>query len=231
MKYLKEPKYIIAVGVVLVVVVIGAAAWEKQARIDARTLAPRQVDLAAEERTALEQEIVAAEQELADEDDANDFNAYVKIALARGKLGDREGEAETYRTMNAKYPGNYLSYQNLGVLYQEDKKCDLAREQYLRAIENAPRIPHVYRSIVNLYTYDCQEYVHEIPAVLQGGLAIVPDSVDFMSMMAVYHRDFGNLEDAIHWLELILVFDQENASVLAEVKDLQKRLEAQRTGK
>ncbi|MDO8463535.1 MAG: hypothetical protein Q7S96_04700 [bacterium] len=221
---LNKPRAILAIGAVVFVGIVLLAAHERASQAVARTLTPGDVTLTDVERSALDADIAAAYVELADDDDKNDFNAYVKIALAKEDLGDREGAAAIYRDMNERYAGNYLSFQNLGILYQEDKKCELASEQFLRAIANAPRIAHHYRNIVNLYTYDCPEYVHDIPVVLQDGLAIMPNSVDILSLMAVYHRDFGTIEDAIHWYEFLLVYDQENRTAIDEVRELREQL-------
>lgn len=217
------PKWIAAIGAIVLVGIAVFVVVEKRSQRDDQRLAAGTMTLSEEERRALEQEVVTATQELADADSGNDFNAHVKIALAKEKLGDREGAAAVYRSMNRQYPGNYLSFQNLGMLYQEDKKCDFASEQFRQAIRNAPRIALMYRNFVNLATYDCQQYAQDIPRMLQDGLAVLPDSVDLTSMMAVYHRDFGNVEDAIHWYELLLVFDQSNTAALDELKQLQQR--------
>ena len=218
MRFLKSPKSIIIAGAVVLAAIIGLTIREVVVRRAARTIAPIAVDLAPEKRKTLEESVAKSRAAIAA--NAQDFNAHTVLALALVDLGDREGAAEVYRQMNQRFPGNYLSYQNLGTLYEEAGKYDFAAEQYLIAIQNAPRIPHLYRKIVNLYTYHAKERASDIPRILQKGLNEVPGSIDLMAMMAVYYRDHGQREEAIRWYEHLLVFDQSNTTALEELKQL-----------
>ena len=210
------------VGGVILLILVGFAVREEYLRYRARVIPPYAANL--EEARVKELRAKIAAQEEIIRLNPQGFNPYVELALAKTDLGDREGAAEVYRTMNQRFPGNYLSYQNLGVLYEDAGKYTMAAEQYLLAIANAPRIPHEYRYLVNLYTYKLQERASDIPRILQKGLGENPGSVDLMAMMAVYYRDHGQPEEAIKWYEQLLVFDQENKTALDELKALQAQL-------
>ncbi|MBI4433291.1 tetratricopeptide repeat protein [Candidatus Uhrbacteria bacterium] len=209
-------------GVVVVLALIGVTIRERWERRANRRLAPVPTNLAPERQREVTDQI--AKSEAAIRANPSDFNAYVELALAKEELGDRDGAAETYRTMNQRFPGNYLSFQNLGQLYEDAGKYDLAAEQYLLAINNAPRIAHLYRKIVNLYTYQLKDRASDLPRILQKGLGVTPGSIDLMAMLAVYYRDHGQPEEAIKWYEHLLVFDPKNTAVLTEVKELQAQM-------
>ena len=213
-----SPKLILALGALVLAVLIVLAGREAVVRRRALRIPFAAVNLAPEKSKELQTAI--AEFEGAIRTNAQDFNAHTKLALAKTQLGDRDGAAEVYRMMNQRFPGNYLSFQNLGQLYEDAGKYEMAAEQYLIAIQNAPRIPHEYRYLVNLYTYKLPARASDIPRILQQGLGVMPGSVDLMAMLAVYYRDHGNPEEAIKWYELLLVHDQGNTAVLEELKAL-----------
>lgn len=226
MQFLKSPKFIMISGVVVLAVLIGFAVREEYLRYRARIIPPYAVNL--EESKVKELRAKIAAQEAAIRRNSQDFNAHVELALAKSDLGDREGAAEVYRNMNQRFPRNYLSYQNLGQLYEDAGKYTFAAEQYLIAIANAPRIPHEYRYLVNLYTYKLTERAADIPRILQKGLGENPGSTDLMAMMAVYYRDHGQPEEAIKWYEQLLVFDQNNRTALDELKILKEEVRGKR---
>lgn len=209
-------------GLLVVLVVVGVVIRERLAQREARRLPPVATDLTPDHRRELEEQAAKAAAAIAQ--NPSDFNAHVELALAKADLGDRDAAAETYRTMNQRFPGNYLSFQNLGQLYEDAGKYDLAAEQYLLAINNAPRIAHLYRKIVNLYTYQLKNRASDLPRILQKGLGVMPGSIDLMAMLAVYYRDHGQPEEAIKWFEHLLVFDPKNTAALDEVKALQAKL-------
>ncbi|MFH1099237.1 MAG: hypothetical protein V1723_04975 [Candidatus Uhrbacteria bacterium] len=213
--------FIMGLGAVILAVLIGLVVREQYLRYRARIIPPYAANL--DESKVKELQAKIATQEAAIRQNSQDFNAHVELALAKAELGDRDGAAEVYRMMNQRFPGNYLSYQNLGVLYEEVGKYEMAAEQYLIAIQNAPRIPHEYRYLVNLYTYKLPERASDIPRVLLKGLVENPNSTDLMAMMAVYYRDHGQPEEAIHWYEQLLVFDQNNTTALEELKGLKEQ--------
>jgi tetratricopeptide (TPR) repeat protein len=217
----RSPKSLLTLAALVLLALIVLAGREAVLRRRAYRLPDAAVNLAPEKVKELQQKIV--ENEAAVKKNADDFSAYTNLALAKTELGDRDGAAEVYRTMNQRFPGNYLSFQNLGKLYEDAGKYAFAAEQYLLAIDNAPKIPHLYRNLVNLYTYQYPERASDIPRVLQKGLGIMPGSVDLMSMMAVYYRDHGQPEEAIKWYEQLLVFDQENQAALEELKQLKEK--------
>lgn len=222
MHFLKSPKFILVLGAIVLAALIALVGRETLLQRSARRLPPASANLAPERVRELRERI--AKQEAAIQANVNDFNAHVELALAHVELGDRDGAGEVYRTMNQRFPGNYLSFQNLGMLYEEVGKYEMAAEQFLIAIDHAPRIPHMYRNLVNLYTYHLTSRAEDIPRVLQKGLSIIPGSVDLMAMMAVYYRDHGDLAQAIHWYELLLVHDQGNTTALEELKQLKEQL-------
>ncbi len=215
---LRSPKLILVLGAVVLAALIGLAIRESAIRRASLRLPPVAVNLAPERVEELRKQITENEAEI--ERNRDDFNAYVELALAKSELGDRDGAAEVYRTMNQRFPGNYLSFQNLGKLYEETEKYEMAAEQFLLAIDNAPKIALMYRNLVNLYTYHLPSRAADIPRVLQKGLGVMPGSLDLMAMMAVYYRDHGQPEEAIKWYEQLLVFDQENTTALEELKEL-----------
>lgn len=221
MPSLKSPKTILLLGAVVLLALIALVGREAVLRRQALRLPAAAVNLAPEKLKELQQKI--AESEAAIRKNAEDFSAYTNLALNRTELGDRDGAAEVYRTMNQRFPGNFLSFQNLGKLYEDAGKGAFAAEQYLLAIDNAPKNPHMYRNLVNLYTYHYTERASDIPRVLQKGLSIMPGSVDLMAMMAVYYRDHGDPAEAIKWYEQLLVFDQDNTAALEELKQLKEK--------
>lgn len=221
MSLLRSPKVILVLTAVVLAALIALAGRETMLRRAALRLPSAAVNLAPEKVKELQQKI--AESEAAIRKNAEDFSAYTNLALARTELGDRDGAAEVYRTMNQRFPGNFLSFQNLGKLYEEAGKVAFAAEQYLLAIDNAPKNPHMYRNLVNLYTYHYTERASDIPRVLRKGLGIMPGSVDLMAMMAVYYRDHGDPAEAIKWYEQLLVFDQNNMAALEELKQLKAK--------
>lgn len=226
MSLLRSPKLILLLTAVVLAVLIALVGRETVLRRAALRLPAAAVNLAPEKVKELQQKI--AESEAAIRKNVQDFNAYVELALAKAELGDRDGAAEVYRTMNQRFPGNYLSFQNLGKLYEESGKGAMAAEQYLIAIDNFPTNPHLYRNLVSLYTYHLKDRASDIPRILQKGLGQMPGSIDLMAMMAVYYRDFGQPEEAIKWYEQLLVFDQGNTAALEELKQLKEKVRSQK---
>lgn len=222
MSFLKSPKFIMVLGAAVLAALVVLAGREVIIRRGARRLPYVAANLAPDRVHELQQKIT--ESEAAIRKNANDFSAHVNLALAKAELGDRDGAAEVYRTMNQRFPGNYLSFQNLGKLYEDAGKFAMAAEQYLIAIDNAPRIPHMYRNLVDLYTYHLKSRESDIPRILQKGLAISPGSTDLMAMMAVYYRDHGDINQAIHWYELLLVHNPWNTTALEELKALKAQI-------
>ncbi|MDO8599312.1 MAG: tetratricopeptide repeat protein [bacterium] len=222
MHFLKSPKAVVVLGAVVLAALVVLAGREAYLRRTARILPSNTVELAPERRKELSEQVAASQAVI--RTNPQDFNAHVELALAHTELGNLEGAAEVYRTMNQRFPGNFLSYQNLGQLYEQTGKYAMAAEQYLIAIQNAPRNPHEYRFLVNLYTYKMRERAFDIPRILQQGLAVNPGSIDLMGMLAVHYRDQGNREEAIKWYELLLVHDQSNTTALEELKQLKAQL-------
>lgn len=214
----RSPKVLLALGAILLAFLITIAGRDAYLRTRARQLPPVAVELSAERRRELEAKVVKFTGDI--RANPKDFNAYVELALARSEFGDRDAAAEVYRTMNEQFPGNFLSFQNLGKLYEETGRYDFAAEQYLLAIDNAPRIAYLYRNLVNLYTYHLPARASDIPRVLEKGLAIAPGNTDLMGMLAVYYRDHGDRAEAIRWFSHLLVVDPQNTTVIEEVKRL-----------
>ena len=208
----------------MIVVLLALAAREWMIRRQERSLPSFGVELSRDRERELHDKVTKFTAAI--QGNPSDFNAHVELALAKTGLGDREGAAEVYRQMNQRFPGNYLSFQNLGKLYEDAGKGELAAEQYLLAIKNAPKNPHMYRNLVELYTYHLTSHTADIPKVLQQGLAVIPGSIDLMSMLAVYYRDHGDLAEAVRWYEQLLVFDQQNHTALEELKELKAKLRA-----
>ena len=102
------------------------------------------------------------------------FNEWLDLGLHRKVIEDYEGAREAWEYASAIRPQNSLSYSNLGVLYGYYLgNAALAEKNYLKALENDPKLPYLYAQAADFYL-EVMNNKEKARNILEKGLKEVP---------------------------------------------------------
>ncbi|MAG12884.1 hypothetical protein CL630_03695 [bacterium] len=107
--------------------------------------------------------------------DADLFNQWLGLGLLRKSIEDYEGARQVWEYAGAIRPQNSLSFGNLGVLYGYYLQNPvLAEENYLKALENDPKLPYLYVQIADFYV-EVMDSTEKAKSILEKGISEIPD--------------------------------------------------------
>ncbi len=150
-----------------------------------------------------------------------DVQSWIMLGVNRKTLGDYEGARDAWVYAKALEPNNIVPWNNLGDLYhfylKDYKKSE---ENWKKTIVLKPDYIQGYSGLVDLYKYSMKENLGETPALLKGGIAKNPDSVDLVVMLARYYQDAGDIVNARKSYEQAIVIAERlnNASLAIVLK-------------
>ena len=153
-------------------------------------------------------------------EDPKSFDEWIELGLERKRLGDYEGAAEAWEYVSLLYPGNIVSFANLGDLYMNFlHDYAKAEERYLKAIKNKPD-PYIFSNLFDLYRVYKAESEGGID-ILKKGIVENPGALELYIMLARAYRDAGRIDEAsIAFDEAIAVAQrQNNTSAVASLKE------------
>jgi len=110
---------------------------------------------------------------------------------------DYEAALEVYEFLASAVPNISLTRLNLGSLYHfHIKNFELAEINYLKAIELDPENTLAYMGLHQLYLDAYKIKTSSAEDILVEGLVALPQNIDFLALLAKYHTDKGNTEEA-----------------------------------
>jgi hypothetical protein len=122
---------------------------------------------------------------------------WLNLGLYRKSLGDYEGARLAWEYANALRPKNYVSFSNLGDLFQfyvHDYKA--AEKNLLQAVTNEPAYITGYKNLYDLYSLPEISKKESIPALLDRGLHSNPHNIDLLMLYGEYEKSVGNKAQA-----------------------------------
>ncbi len=106
--------------------------------------------------------------------DPNLFNEWLDLGLFRKSIEDYEGAREAWEYASTIRPENSLSFGNLGVLYGYYlQNPTLAEKNYLKALENDPKLPYLYIRTADFYI-EVMDNTEKARAVFERGVLEIP---------------------------------------------------------
>ncbi|MBI4118353.1 MAG: hypothetical protein HY455_02375 [Parcubacteria group bacterium] len=112
------------------------------------------------------------------------FNVWVDLGLFLKEIEDYEGALEAWEYASAIRPNNSLSFGNLGVLYGYYLKNPvMAEKNYLKAIENDPKLPYLYTQTADFYL-EVMKAPEKARAILKKGVAEIPGETGLQTALA-----------------------------------------------
>jgi len=106
--------------------------------------------------------------------DANLFNEWLDLGLLWKEIRDYEGARDAWEYAGAIRPKNSVSFANLGVLYGYYLTNPvLAEKNYLKALENDPKLPYLYTQVADFYL-EVMKNTEKAKSILEKGLQEIP---------------------------------------------------------
>jgi tetratricopeptide (TPR) repeat protein len=109
-----------------------------------------------------------------------------------GQIGQAEAEYGKLIAAGAKEP---LIYTNLGAIYSQSERWDLAIEQYQQALKLQPNYPEAHSNLGN--TFKAMGRLDEAIAAYETALGYRPDFVEAHLNLGTVLEELGRLEEAI----------------------------------
>lgn len=142
-------------------------------------------DVAANVRTALNADFAKVQEEIAA--NPKNFDAWVALGGLYKMGGDYMDAATVWEYVSAQWPGNQVSFNNLGDLYMNFlHEYPKAAANYQQEIKNFPTDVQVYEDLYTLYTGPYPQPSSVITSMLQKGIAANPDSADLKATLSAY---------------------------------------------
>lgn len=102
------------------------------------------------------------------------YNEWIDLGALRKSIEDYEGARQAWEYASAIRPKNSVSFGNLGVLYGYYlQNPTLAEKNYLKAIENDPKLPYLYMQTADFYLEVLKD-TKKAKNILEKGLIEVP---------------------------------------------------------
>lgn len=134
---------------------------------------------------------------------ANDFSAWMNLALRYKGAGDYEGAREVWEYTTVKSPGDSRSPHNLGDLYHHFLNDFVKAEKYyLLSISSDPTVGINYLALHELYRDSYKRGTADAADILKKGIANVAGDqvIDMYGMLGSYYRERGDAQNAIIYL-------------------------------
>lgn len=154
------------------------------------------------------------------------FDGWIMLGTLRKMAGDYEGARDAWEYASATNPSNYVSFGNLGDLYQYYlKDYPRAEKNMLTIIKNKADNIAGYRNLYNLYTQSYKEKINEAPKILLSGLSKNPNNLDLIVLLAQYYVGVGDKSNATKYYELGITQAEKEGNV-----SLKQSLESELSG-
>lgn len=125
------------------------------------------------------------------------FNDWLDLATQYKIIEDYENAREIWEFLNIAFPGNSVSFTNLGNLYHYYLKDFPKAEQNLYlAIENDKTNTSSYIGLHELYKYSYKQDTDLVTAVLFEGLMKNPNDTNLLVTLANYYKEKGDTTNA-----------------------------------
>ncbi len=143
-----------------------------------------------------------------------DFNAWIDLGTIRKTAGDYAGAAEDWQYVSDIYPGNIVSFFNLGDLYANFiHDYPKAAAAYRQEITNDPTNVDAYISLFQLYVDQYPAGSSDPVGVIRQGIAANPKSIDLHVALARYYVSQKDIPDAtVQYQAAISLAQSEGAS-------------------
>lgn len=116
-------------------------------------------------------------------DDSGLFNQWMDLGLLYKAIEDYEGAREAWEYASSIRPKNSISFGNLAVLYGYYlKNPALAEKNYLKSIENDPKLPHYYVRAADFYLEVLKDK-EKARKILEKGLQEIPGEESLQSAL------------------------------------------------
>ena len=158
----------------------GAAVVAVVPNLDRQIIVPASIPAQIKENTVKEIERLKALLK----QDSNLFNEWLDLGMLYKSFDDYEGAREAWEYASVIRPVNSLSFGNLGVLYGYYLKNPvLAEKNYLKAIENDPKLPYLYGQTADFYLEVALNPV-KARSILEKGLKAIPGDEGLLAALA-----------------------------------------------
>ncbi len=142
----------------------------------------------------------------------NRFEAYAKLGLLFGKLGNPD-EAVAYNIKAIRiYPFFPDAYFNLGMAYHIQGKLEKAVESYSKAIRLKPDLPQAYNNLAIVLVQ--QNKLDTAVQTYRRGLTFVPDDLDLHYNLGIVLEKQGHRDEALKELRAALEIDPNSGKTL-----------------
>ena len=113
------------------------------------------------------------------------FNEWLGLGIYRKEIKDYEGARQAWEYASVIRPKNSVSFGNLGVLYGYYlQNGALAEENYLKSIENDPKLPYLYAQTADFYL-EVMNNPQKAREILEKGLKAIPGDESLEAMLKV----------------------------------------------
>ncbi len=151
--------------------------------------------------------------QLKDDNNDNDTNALVYMAVFYNNLGEKELALDYYTRALAKDSKSRMGLDNLAHLYEDFQQWDRAEETYLKLLEAYPDYTLGYRSLAFLYQFHFPNGEVKLLQLFEKGLAATNNNSDLLNWLIQYYQDTGRPEKALPFSKVLA--DQLNAAAKA----------------
>lgn len=151
---------------------------------------------------------------------AEGVNDWIALGSIKKFFNDYEGTKDAWEYAGALYPGNALSFANLGHLYGFYLgDAAKAEANFRRAIGNDPYQPSYYIGLADLYRHAYTSKKSEAAKVLLEGMSVIGDA-NLALNLAAFYRDEGDKANAIKYYEEVLKMAPDQAGIKEEIERL-----------
>jgi len=167
--------------------------------------------------------------EILKKDRAN-YEAWLNLGILRKQLNDFNGARVVWEYVSEVWPGQSLSFGNLGSLYHLYlRNYQKAEKNFLTAINNEPTGTTWYRSLFELYRDSYKQDTTAAADTLKRGLATIPISFELGTVLADYYADRDDLESAKSYFTkaLSIAREQGNSRFVSYIETRLKEISGQ----
>lgn len=151
---------------------------------------------------------------------AEGVNDWITLGSIKKFFNDYEGAKDVWEYAGILYPGNALSFANLGYLYGFYLGDAVkAEDNFRRAIGNDPYQPSYYIGLADLYRQAYASKKSEAAKVLLEGMSMIGDA-NLALNLATFYRDEGDKTNAVKYYEEVLKLAPEQAGIREEIERL-----------
>lgn len=145
---------------------------------------------------------------------------WIAVGVTKKFFNDFEGARDAWEYAGVLYPGNALSFANLGNLYgfylNDNSKAEF---NFKKAITNDPYQPGYYLGLADFYKSVYVAKKSEAPKVLLEGMSVIKD-VNLVLALATYYRDEGDKTNALKYYQEVLKLSPNQPGIAEEIDRL-----------